>query len=881
MKIISKRVFEGKNIYSHKKCLRVDLDLEGYCETPSKDIPNFNFNLTRILPELYKHRCGIDEEHGFVKRLKEGTYLAHICEHCIIAIQNMLDIEVSYGKAREVEGDHYYIIVQYEYEQTALRIVDLVVDLINSLISQKSINFDERILIIKDMLKYESDGPSTRAIIDAAKEMGLPVIKYSNSGIYQIGYGRAARVIEATIGSNTSCVAADISCDKLLTKKLLKYQCIPVAEGYKVNNIIELIKYSKELGYPLVLKPQYGNKGKGVILNIKSEKHLIEAFNKIKKNYKDVILEEFIKGKDYRVLVVRDKVIAVALRIPPYITGNGEDTILNLIKKLNADNNRGDDHEKPLTKVKIDEEVMGCISKEGLSLESVLEKDRKIYLRENANISTGGVAIDCTDIISQENKELCVRVAKTIGLDICGIDLCTSDIMEPIESQGVVMEVNTAPGIRMHCYPYEGNARNVGKEIINMLYNDNPRNIPLISVTGTNGKTTTTRIISYIYSLIGYNVGMTSTDGIFLGEKCLHSGDDTGVQSAKTILMNKDVDIAVLETARGGIVKKGLAYDLADVGVITNITEDHLGLDGINTLEELAFVKSVVAEEVKENGYAVINADDSWSLKVLPRIKSKIVFFSHDKENPYIKNAFLKDNIAVYIDEDRLMAFNNGRHYNICSVSDIGISMNGRLKYNISNAMAATAALISQGVDYCIIAKGLKEFKNNEKLNKGRFNEYDINGVKVILDYGHNLDGYRVVLESLKTMEHNKLIGVIGIPGDRSDDVAERIGEIAGENLDYIFIKEDKDRRGREKGDICNSISKGIEKKVKDNKKSKIVLDEVEALKEALDIALSGDVVIVFYEKFKPLVDYINNLKERELRVGELNSLEEGLINLT
>ncbi|MEQ8155250.1 MAG: cyanophycin synthetase [Clostridiaceae bacterium] len=874
MKIISERVFQGKNIYSHKKCIRIDVDLEGYCETPSKNIPDFNSNLVKILPELYKHRCGIDEENGFVKRLKEGTYLAHICEHCILAMQNMIGIDVSYGKSREVKEDHYYIVVEYKYQNTAVSIIRLAVDLINSLISGKMLEFEERISAVKDILRMECDGPSVKAIIDAAERVGLSAMRYGDSGVYQIGYGSSAKVIEATIGNNTSCVAADISCDKLLTKKLLNYQCIPVARGYKINNVIELLNYSKELGFPLVLKPQYGNKGKGVILNIKTEIELINAFKKIKKSFKNVIMEEYVQGNDYRVLVVKDRVVAVSLRKPPQVTGNGCSSILELIKELNSNPDRGEDHEKPLTKVKIDEEVLKCIKAEGLSMGSILEKGRKLYLRDNANISTGGGAIDCTDEISEENKELCIRASKTIGLDICGIDICTQDIGLPLQGNGVVMEVNAAPGIRMHCSPCEGNPVDVGKEILNMLYDGNPQNIPVISVTGTNGKTTTTRIIAYIYSMIGYRVGMTSTDGIFIDNKCIHSGDDTGVESAKTVLMNRDVEVAVLETARGGIVRKGLAYELADAAVITNITEDHLGLDGIETMEELSFVKSLVGEAVKEDGYVVINADDYWSLKILSRIKSKIIFFSYCKENPYIKEAIEKGGIAVYIEEDMIKVSNNGKHYNICNTKEVGISSGGKLRYNLGNAMAAIGALVSQRIDYCIISKGLKNFKNNEMLNKGRFNEFDAGGVKIILDYGHNVEGYRVVLSSLKSMNYNKIIGVVGVPGDRSDETAVRIGEISEDNLDLIFIKEDEDKRGRKKGEISKLIYKGVMKKNKDESRVKIILNEVDALKEALNKASTGDAIVVFFEKYEPLINYINIVKENDKAFSELRILE-------
>ena len=419
-----------------------------------------------------------------------------------------------------------------------------------------------------------------------------------NSGFYQIGYGKQGKVIESAISNLTSCVAADISCDKLVSKELLTIQNLPVSSGEKVSDVMSLLKSAKELGYPVVLKPEFGNKGRDVILNIKTDKELIDNYNKLNEKYKDILIEKYYEGDDYRVCVVNNKVVAVSKRIPPYIIGDGVKTIQELIEDLNSDESRGYDHEKPLTKIKIDDEIIRNLNINNYKINSVLEKDKKIVLRQNSNLSTGGSAIDCTDDISKENKDMCVRAAKAIGLDICGIDICTKDIKKSLLSEGAIIEVNAGPGLRMHSYPRKGIKRNVGIDIINMMYNNNPKNIPVISITGTNGKTTTTRLINSTLLKMGYCVGMTSTEGIYINGECIDKRDDTGFESAKCVLFNKDVDVAVLETARGGIIRKGLAYDLADVAVVTNITEDHLGVDRINTMDDLCNVKSLVAEAV-------------------------------------------------------------------------------------------------------------------------------------------------------------------------------------------------------------------------------------------------------------------------------------------
>lgn len=865
MKIVKKRIYEGKNIYSHKKCIRIDVDLEGYSEIPSKKIPNFNFNIVEILPELKKHRCGIDEEGGFVKRLEEGTYLAHICEHCIIAIQNILGMDVSYGKAREIKGELYYIIVQYEYENTAIEIINLAVDLINSLIKSSPINFNGRLQEIKQTLQRETIGPSTKSICDAAKNYGLPVTELGKSGIYQIGYGKQGRIIEAAISNKTNCVGVDISCDKFLTKQLLDIQNIPVAEGRKVFNIIGLLREAEFIGYPVVIKPQYGNKGKGVMLNLKNEKELIKAYTSLLKITKDIIIEKYVKGNDYRICVVDYKVVAASLRVVPFVIGDGKSNIKALINILNNDPLRGQDHEKPLTTIKFDKELCNCLYRQNMSLDYIPNKGEKVILRENANLSTGGIAVDCTDDVCDENIDYCIRAAKALGLDICGVDICTEDISIPIDKQnGIVMEVNAAPGIRMHHFPSQGKKRDVGKAIVDMLYEGRPSNIPVISVTGTNGKTTTTRMIGHVLKMMGMNTGITSTDGIYINDKCIHKGDDSGFNSAKTLLLNRDVEAVVLETARGGLVRRGLAYDLADVAVITNITNDHLGLDGIDSMEDLMFVKSLVGEEVKENGYTVINADDKYSKRILDRISCEKIYFSKSKDNELIKENINNGKIAVFIEDNNICVINNHRKYLIMSIDELPISYNGILTYNIENAMAACAALVGLNIDYCMISKGFSDFMPCDD-NEGRFNMFEYYGRKVILDYGHNIEGYKAVLSCINKLKtKNKLIGVVGVPGDRQDNVIKEIGEICCEYLDEIIIKEDKDRRGRSIGEVSQLLKISMLKN--SNKKNvKVYLDEVDALEYAIKISKKDDIIIVFYENIEPLLNYINNNEQERI----------------
>lgn len=859
MKIDNFIVFDRRNIFAHKKCIKMSVDLEGYNETPTNKIPQFNEKLLNIIPELRKHRCGINEKHGFKKRLIEGTYLAHVCEHIVIAIENNLGIDVSYGKSREIRDNKYYIVYEYLYKNTGIEAGKIAVSLINSFIKGVDYNFEGAMCHLKEILRYEEIGSSTLCILSEAKKRKIPITRIGDESVFQLGYGKYSKIIEATISCNTKATGVDISCDKILTKEMLRTQCLPVAEGGRIRSPLELVVKAKEIGYPIVLKPCYGNQGKGVFTNIENEKQALETYNILSKNFKDVMIEKNIYGKDFRICVVNGKVVAVSERIPPCVIGDGVKTIMELIECVNKDTIRGEDHEKPLTKIKIDEELKVCISKNNYTLNSILPEGEELKLRENGNLSTGGKSIDCTDLICEENIEICERTANIIGLDICGIDICCNDIGKPLfENNGVIIEVNAAPGIRMHHYPGKGKSRNVAGFILDMLF-PKLESIPLVSVTGTNGKTTTTRLIAHILSKVGYKVGMTTTGGIYVGNKCICKGDTTGYLSAKTILENNEVEAAVLETARGGIIRKGLAYDLADVAVITNITEDHLGMDGINSLEDMAYVKALVGEAVKQEGYVVLNADDLVSKSIICRMKSNIIMFSKDKDNLILRNNISKGGYGVYTYGNILYVEKKNKIVPIVSVKDIKITLDGRLDYNTENAMAACAAAIGLNVNYSSIREGLKSFYCDTLFNPGRFNIYNLNGIKVVLDYGHNIEGYKAVINSAKKFNYKRLVGIIGVPGDRNDKSIEKIGKIAGKNFDHIYIKEDKDRRGRQSGSVASILKESIMNTGFNMKKVEVILNEKLALEKAINTAQKGDFIIIFFEDMEPLAKLLSD----------------------
>lgn len=867
MKIIDVKIFCGKNIYSHKKCIRMDLDLEGYAETSSAQIPEFTTKLIEMLPELRKHRCGIDVEEGFLIRLKEGTYLAHISEHIILALQNIVGSDVAYGKAREIQDERYYIVFEYESSELAVKAAKLAVDIINSLIYGGFINIDARIKELETTYIRSMLGPTTKRICEIANEKGIPYTRISNRSLVCLGYGVNTKYIEASITNETSTVGVDISMDKMLTKNILSMHEIPVPKGFLIHSTLELLLKAKEISYPIVLKPQYGNQGRGVFVNIKNSKEALRIFNKLKKEYESIILEEYITGDDFRVLLVDYKVVAVSKKYKPMVIGNGKNTILELIKIINKDPLRGREHEKPMSTIKIDEELITSISKNGYSLNMILERGKILELRESANISTGGFSEDKTDIISKENIEICERAARAINLNICGLDICAKDISKSIyEYDGYIIEVNACPGTRMHEYPKIGRKRNVSEKIIDMIYKNGYKDIPIISVTGTNGKTTVTRLISYIMEKAKYNIGMAVTGGIYIKGKKIVAGDTTGPISARSVLLNPEIDAAVLETARGGLIREGLFYNEADVGIITNITNDHIGIDGINTLEELAHAKSLVIECVKKNGTVVFNADDEYSMKIKNRATcSEEILFSRDKNNIFIKESIEKGNTVVYEESGKIKIVSNGNSEILIDTKNIALTAKGLLEFNIENAMAAICGLLAVKVDKKVIVEGLEEFNSDYKNNPGRFNIFNIQERNVILDYGHNVEGFKVVSKSIEKFKGTK-IGIIGMPGDRKDEDIKEIAQISMSIFDKIYIKEDINKRGRKPGEVSKIIDNELRKNGYKKKDIKIISDEERALEKAFDESSKGDTIIIFCDDYEKIANFVRNKTSEELR---------------
>ncbi|MBB6216296.1 cyanophycin synthetase [Anaerosolibacter carboniphilus] len=870
MKVVNLRVLRGRNVYSHNPVIKLTVDLEELYDTPTSEIPMFNDNLIALIPGLKEHKCSEGYKGGFVARLKRGTYLAHVMEHTALEIQNMLGYSIRYGKARWDSGESIYnVIYGYTNEIAAVEAGLMAFDILNHLIKGETIHIGERLDMIRKKAAELELGPSTKAIEVEARKAGIPIIRIGKDSILQLGYGVYQRRIQATLTDQASCIAVDISCDKWMTNELLRQNGIAVPEGRIAKNKFEAVEMANEIGYPVVVKPFNGNQGKGVSLNLNCDEEVIAAYEAVEKYTTDALIENYIKGKHYRVLVVKDRVIAASERIPAHAVGNGKNTIKELIEIENKNPLRGEGHEKPLTKIQIDEVMLLLLRKNHLTLEDIPEEGQVVYLRENDNLSTGGIAVDVTDQVHEDIKKICIRAADVIGLDVAGIDVTTTDISCPLsDTGGAIIEVNAAPGIRMHHYPSSGTPRNVAKEIISSLFpKEKDYSIPIVAVTGTNGKTTTTRMVTRILKEAGHYVGMTTTSGIYVGDECILKGDTTGPTSAKTILMNKHVTAAVLETARGGIVNRGLGYDLADVGIITNITDDHLGLDGIETLEDLAHAKSLVIEAVKDTGYAVINADDEYCLSVRDRAYGNLILFSKDHKNNYVVKHIKDGGRVVYIKDQIIYMATDKEQIPVVNIENIPATLGGALSHNVENSLAAVAAAWGLGIDKDIINRALVSFKCDEKENPGRFNMYDVADFRVIVDYGHNFDGYKKVIEGLQKIKINRLIGVIGVPGDRLDTSIHEVGILSGQSFDYIFIKEDRDRRGREEGEVANRLMEGCLKGGIDPRKMEIELLEEVALRKAMEIATAGDIVIVFYEDRDKVMEAMNEFNNQKQRV--------------
>ncbi len=871
LKVLEAQVFRGPNYWSYEPCVRFLVDLGSLEHWPSNTIPGFVDGLLELLPGVGEHSCSLGRKGGFRERLQEGTWLGHVAEHIAIELQRESGSHVYRGKTRSAgPPGRYNVIFGYWEERVGLAAGELAVRVANHLVKPESgFDFRQELEQLIRLAERRAFGPSTQALIDEAASRDIPWIRLNEASLVQLGWGRYQQRIRATMTSKTSSLAVDIASDKEMTRRLLSAAGLPVPRGDVARADDEAVAAAKRIGFPVVTKPLDGNHGRGVSLDLRTERDVRTGFKRAVKEARrgDVVVESYVTGNDYRVLVIGGHMVAVAERVPAHVTGDGAHTVGELIEMTNADPRRGIGHEKILTKINVDEAAVELLKKQGFTLDGVPPEGAVVKLAATGNMSTGGISIDRTWEAHEDNVEIAEEAARVVGLDVAGIDFLAPDISQPVrETGGAIVEVNAAPGFRMHTHPTEGEAQYVAKHVIDGLFPPGtPARIPTVAVTGTNGKTTTVRMIAHIFKGMGRKVGLTSTDGIYIDERLVKRVDASGPKSAQMVLQNPRVDFAVFEVARGGILREGLGYGENDVAVVLNVAGDHLGLKGIDTIEQLAQVKQVVVEAVPKTGWAVLNADDPLVLEMRKACSGSVILFTM-RENDFVDRWVRRGRKAVALDKGPLgemIVIREGRRtMPVAWVHTLPATFEGRARMNVQNAMAAAAAAHAAGAHLHDIRQGLRTFTTNFYQAPGRLNLLDMDGVKVLIDYAHNPHGLRNLGEFVERMsgEHpggrpgevswtaNLRLAVVATAGDRRDDDMRELGRVAARFFDDIIIREDRNTRGRKRGDTAALILEGVRQAMREGARAgsvEIALEEIEATRRALDRSRPGDLVVL------------------------------------
>lgn len=862
------KVLRGPNYWSIKrhKLIQMTLDLQEMESRPTDTIPGFLERIRTLLPTLYHHTCSRGVPGGFFDRVKEGTWMGHVIEHIALEIQALAGIEAGFGRTRGtgVPGV-YHVAFCYEGEESGKYAGKAAVRIAEALIAGEEYDVTADIDEIKRLYCKEKIGPSTGSIINEARKRDIPSLCVEECGYIQLGYGKKQKRVQATLTGQTSCIAVDIAGNKDETKRLLAQGFVPVPAGGVVESVEGLKALVDDLGFPLVVKPLDGNHGKGATINVEAFEEVLSAFHRAKEFSQKVVVEQYIQGYDFRILVVNNKMVAAALRTPAHVVGDGVRTVKQLVDATNDDPKRGGEHENVLTAIRIDDVCLEHLAKQGYTLEGVPQAGEKVYLKPTANLSTGGTAEDVTEEVHPKNVSLFERIARIVGLDICGIDVLAPTLRTPLnESGGAVIEVNAAPGFRMHLDPTVGQPRNVAKPVIDMLFpnGDNGR-IPVVAITGTNGKTTTTRLVARMAQEAGFCTGYTTTDGIYLNDDLIYKGDCSGPGSAQAVLKDSSVDFAVLETARGGILRAGLGFDKCQTAVVTNVAEDHLGLDGIDTIEKLARVKSVVAEAVIESGYAILNADDDLVYAMKDEVSCQVALFSLYSHNFRIERHCAAGGLAAVYDNGFVLLRKGNQIMPIEEVVNIPITFSGKAEFNIANVLGACLAAYTNDIPLPKIRTVLRSFIPSGETTPGRVNLFEFSNFRVVVDYAHNAHGVRALGKFIKTFDAPLKVGVITGVGDRRDEDIIALGEEAAHVFDDIIIRHDEDLRGRTPEEIDNLLWTGIER-VDISKPITYFPDECQALEHAVANACPGSVIVVLIENIGRVLDCIKRLQETD-----------------
>jgi len=877
MRIREINAMRGPNYWSirrHKLIVMV-LDLEEMEELPSNKIEGFSDRLKMMFPSMYSHRCSVGEPGGFFQRVEDGTWMGHIIEHIALEIQTLADMDTGFGRTRDYgEKGVYNVVFSYIEENVGRYAAKAAVDICKAIINGESYNLEDDIQRMREIREDERLGPSTGSIVEEAEARGIPWIRLNKYSLCQLGYGANQKRIQATVTSETSSIGVEIACDKEDTKFLLEQAEIEVPRGDIIGRESSLEEACKYVGFPLVVKPVGGNHGRGITVNIKNYEDALVAFHAAKNVSPKVIIEKYITGEDYRLLVINNVLVAAAKRSPAHIIGDGKSTIKELVDEVNKDPRRGYGHENVLTKITINDLTKTIISGKGYTEDSVPKEGEKVILKDTANLSTGGTAEDVTDIVHPSNVSMCERISKIIDLDICGIDIMTTDISKPLEETGgAVLEVNAGPGFRMHLAPTTGLPRNVAAPVVDKLFpkqGDTGR-IPIIAITGTNGKTTTTRLIAHMAKMKGYRVGYTTSDGVYIQNRLLMKGDCTGPASAEFVLKDPTVNFAVLECARGGLLRAGLGFKKCDVGIVTNVAADHLGLKGIHTIEQLAKVKGVIPETVLPDGYAILNADDDLVYEMRRTINCNLALFSMDEENPRIKALQKLGGITAIYENGYVTLCRGTWKMRIMKAENIPLTYGGRATFMIQNILPAVIAANVRGIGIEDMKIALETFIPSATQTPGRLNLFQFENFSILLDYAHNPAGMRALQQFTDSFDATEKIGIIAGVGDRREEDTNELGSIAAEMFDEIIIRQDKNLRGKSEEELIKMLDAGI--KMKDpNKKTTIIPSEKEAIAHAVKNAKKGSLIICCSDVIPDALDLVMKFKEQETR-GEKISL--------
>jgi len=867
MKILELRALRGPNRYSRYPAIFLLLDIEDLEEKPSDELPGFTDRLLALLPSLDSHGCSLGRPGGFIERLHRGTFAGHVVEHVALELQCLASMEVGFGKTHNTrQRGVYSVVYRYRVESVGLQAGRDAVAIVEACVADRPIDVKAFIRRLKELRERDRLGPSTASIVEEAQSRGIPMMRLNQASFVQLGYGAKQRRIQASMTDRTSALGVEIADEKARTKQVLADAGIPVPWGRLVSDLEEARAAAEEIGWPVVVKPEVGNHGRGITVGVESAEALATAFEAAQRICRFVLVENRLTGFDFRLLVIDGKLAAAALREPAHVVGDGCSTIGELVDRVNADPRRGFGHECVLTRIDVDLMTKRLLAQQGLELDHVLPEGQKLYLKSTANLSTGGTARDVTDELHTEVGFMAERIARIVGLDCIGIDVVAPSLDAPLDglSSGVV-EVNAAPGFRMHLAPTHGRARNVAVPFVDMLFPPgNDFAVPVVAVTGTNGKTTTAKLIAHTLKYAGHTVGYAGTTGVEIDANPVLHGDYSGPEGSRIVLQEPTVDHAVLEVARGGIVRRGLGFDSCAVGVLLNVAEDHIGYDGVETLEELALVKSTVIEIVEPQGTAVLNADDEIVVGLRERARGRLILFSLEEENLVVCEHVAAGGTAVVLSRGRIVVRTAEKDIEVQHAIEAPITLRGIATFNTANALAAVAALHGLELPVESIRSGVMTFHPSSTQNPGRMNLIDFRNFRVLIDYGHNVPAVRALSGVLEHLARGRKLVVAHGTGSRTDEAIRSFGGALATTYDEIILTEE-DPRSRKPGETSDLVRRGALEKGFPVERVHVVDEPLAAVDRAFSLVARDDIMVIQIDEVKPMLSHVMGHYQRHM----------------